>query len=93
MRYISFRQGYQMSQVWEKMVQETCESIEYGGIIQILNKVANIRSKFPNFWVKLSVYPDNFSIDPLIEVITAQEVISLFSVQINEDDLKKMNLV
>ena len=77
----------------KNMVQESCESIEYGGIIQILNKVADIRSKFPNFWVKLSVYPDNFSIDPLIEVITDQEDASMFSVQINEEDLKKMNLV
>lgn len=50
--------------------QETSAPVEYEGVIKILNKVVEIRSKFPNFWAKLSVYPDNFSIDPLIEVIT-----------------------
>lgn len=50
--------------------QETSASVEYEGVIKILNKLAEVRSKFPNFWAKLSVYPDNFSIDPLIEVIT-----------------------
>lgn len=50
--------------------QETSAPVEYEGVIKILNKLAEIRSKFPNFLAKLSVYPDNFSIDPLIEVIT-----------------------
>ncbi len=49
---------------------EKPEFVDYGGIISILNKVADIRTKYPSFWVKVSVYPDNFSIDPLIEVIT-----------------------
>lgn len=52
------------------LLQEKTAPVEYEGIITILNKLAEIRSKFPNFWAKVSVYPDNFSIDPLIEVIT-----------------------
>ena len=51
-------------------IQEAAAPVEYEGVIKILNKLAEIRSKFPNFWAKLSVYPDNFAIDPLIEVIT-----------------------
>lgn len=50
--------------------QKSSAPIEYEGVIKILNKLAEIRSKFPNFHAKLSVYPDNFSIDPLIDVIT-----------------------
>ena len=50
--------------------QETSAPVDYEGVIQILNKLTEIRSKFPYFWAKLSVYPDNFAIDPLIEVIT-----------------------
>lgn len=52
------------------LLRETSGPIEYDGIISILNKLAEIRSMFPNFWAKVSVYPDNFSINPLIEVIT-----------------------
>ena len=52
------------------LLQETKDPVEYEGIITILAKLAEIRSKFPYFWAKMSVYPDNFSIDPLIEVIT-----------------------
>ncbi|MGM9778979.1 MAG: zinc ribbon domain-containing protein [Prevotella sp.] len=52
------------------LVQEKPEVIEYDGVVKILNKVADIRTKFPSFWVKVSVFPDNFAIDPLIEVIT-----------------------
>ena len=52
------------------LVQEKPEVVEYNGVVKILNKVADIRTKFPSFWAKVSVFPDNFSMDPLIEVIT-----------------------
>ena len=52
---------------------EKPEVIEYDGVVKILNKVADIRTKFPSFWAKVSVFPDNFSLDPLIEVITDSE--------------------
>ena len=55
------------------LVQETAAPVEYEGIIKIINKLAEIRAKFPNFWAKVSVYPDNFFIDPLIEVITESD--------------------
>lgn len=103
------------------LLQEKTSPVEYEGIIVILNKLAEIRSKFPHFWAKVSVYPDNFSIDPLIEIITEcdgeyhsgassssgleqdpkanaspvaiEPATGEFSVQINEEDLKKMNLI
>lgn len=105
------------------LTPEKTEVLEYDGIVSILNRLAEIRSKFPNFWAKLSVFPDNFSTDPLIEVITGCDEGFIYrpssdsgldsdeqrsinqppvsnapwtgelSVQINENDLKKMNLV
>lgn len=53
--------------------QETSAPVDYEGVIKILNKLAEIHSRFPNFWAKLSIFPDNFSIDPIIEVITECE--------------------
>lgn len=56
-----------------KMFVQNTAPVEYEGIVKIINKLAEIRTKFPDFGAKVSVYPDDFSIEPLIEVITESD--------------------
>lgn len=65
--------AYKCPKCGKSFVQEPRVDMEYEGIIKILDKVAEIHSKFPYFRLKLSVFQDNFTMEPLIEVFTEND--------------------
>lgn len=75
------------------LAKEPSVNMEYSGLVKVLNKIVEMKDKFPDFWTKVSIFPDNFSIEPIIEVITECDESKDLSVQINFTDLQKMNLV
>lgn len=51
--------------------QEVKPAVENDGILKVFNKASVMCAKYPDYEVNVSVYPDEFAIDPLIEVVMA----------------------
>lgn len=55
------------------MHQEPSVPADYAGIVKLINKLAELRVKFSNFWDVLCVYHDNFATDPFLAVTTSDD--------------------
>lgn len=77
----------------KSMSQQSPVEVEYNGIIKVLNKALEVQEKFPNFRTKVEIYPDNFSIDPIVEVIPKQNGDKSFNIQVDIAKLKQLNAI
>lgn len=76
-----------------QLINESPATCECAGIVKIINKVVEMKSKFPDFWAKVSVFPDNFSVEPLIDIIPDENTPENLDIHVDVENLKKLNLV